>query len=70
LHQGINDINAYYKNNNQQMKQLVFDHELGIVPKENTLKSNGIELSLKTAGQKSVAGQGINQTNQGEGARD
>jgi|LakMenEpi03Aug12_release.lakeMendotaPanAssembly.Ray.scaffolds.fasta_scaffold4158937_1 hypothetical protein len=34
------------------MKQLVFDHELGIVPIENALKSNGIELSLKAAGRK------------------
>jgi hypothetical protein len=45
------NIKAYYKNNNREMKKLVFDHELGIMPIEDILKSNGIELSLKAAGQ-------------------
>jgi hypothetical protein len=34
------------------MKQLIFDREPGIVPNEATLKSHGIEVTLKAAGQK------------------
>jgi len=44
-------IEAYVRNN-YDLKQLVFDREPGIVPIEDKLLMNGIELKLKAAGQK------------------
>lgn len=46
------NIKTYYQNNNRPMKQLVFDREPEIIPTENTLRVNGVELVLKAAGQK------------------
>jgi hypothetical protein len=45
-------IKSEYEIDSCTMKQLVFDHEPGIVPAENELKSKSIELILKAAGQK------------------
>ena len=45
-------IKSEYQIDGRTMKQLVFDREPGIVPAENELKSKGIELILKAAGQK------------------
>jgi hypothetical protein len=48
----ILDIKADYQMKGRHMKQLVFDREPGIIPSEGLLTSNGIELTLKAAGQK------------------
>jgi hypothetical protein len=45
-------IKSEYEIEGQTMKQLVFDREPGIVLAENELKSKGIDLILKAAGQK------------------
>jgi hypothetical protein len=41
-----------YARNDYELKQLVFDREPGIVPIEEKLLMNGVELKLKAAGQK------------------
>jgi len=48
----IMQIKAVYARNKHDLKQLVFDREPGIVPLEDVLIENGIELRLKAAGQK------------------
>jgi len=48
----IMQVKAVYTRNEQDLKQLVFDREPGIVPLEDVLNENGIELKLKAAGQK------------------
>jgi hypothetical protein len=48
----IMQVKAVYTRNKHNMKQLVFDREPGIVPLEDVLMENGIELKLKAAGQK------------------
>ncbi len=45
-------IKSEYEIKGRTMKNLVFDREPGIVPTENELKSKGIDLILKAAGQK------------------
>lgn len=45
-------VQVEYRAKGWTIKQLVFDHEPGIVPAENELKSKGIGLLLKAAGQK------------------
>jgi len=48
----ILQIKAVYSRNKKELKQLVFDHEPGIMPIEDTLNESGIELKLKAVGQK------------------
>ena len=48
----ILQIKEAYRRNNYDLKQLVFDRKPGIVPTEDKLLMNGIELKLKAAGQK------------------
>jgi hypothetical protein len=45
-------VKEAYARNDYELKQLVFDREPGIVPIEDKLLMNGIELKLKAAGQK------------------
>ena len=49
---GILNIKHDYSLYNRIMKQLVFDREPAVIPTEATLKSEGIELVPKAAGQK------------------
>jgi len=49
---GILNIKHDYSLYNSMMKQLVFDREPAVIPTEATLKSEGIELVPKAAGQK------------------
>ncbi len=46
------DIRADYASKGRAIRQLVFDREPGIVPNHDVLNANGIELTLKAAGQK------------------
>ena len=43
-----------YKIKRRRMKELIFDHEPGIISIESKLKEHGIKLKLKVAGQKVV----------------
>jgi hypothetical protein len=45
-------IKSEYEIEGRTIKNLVFDRDPGIVPTENELKSKGIDLILKAAGQK------------------
>ena len=45
----LKKVDAPYKRNNSKMQQLVFDQEPGIVPLEETILENGLELKLKDA---------------------
>jgi hypothetical protein len=46
------EVKAEYAAKGKTIKQLVFDREPGIVPSQEILNDNGIELILKAAGQK------------------
>jgi hypothetical protein len=48
----ILQVKEVYARNDYELKQLVFDREPDIVPIEDKLLMNGVELKLKAAGQK------------------
>ena len=52
LTKAISNIKNDYSLYNKTMKQLVFDREPAVIPAEDLLKAQGIELVPKAAGQK------------------
>lgn len=46
------EIKADYNMKGRTLQKLVFDREPGVIPSQEVLKANGIELELKAAGQK------------------